>query len=218
MTAETPQPEALARELQSAPSLFSTAESGAYRISGDLRDRILSALRPAAVSNEQQADDATVERVARAILAVKDLSGDTLYQHHEWEDWPTDERTEYKDAFTGEPRIMLFHKAWRCREKEARAAIAALSLTPAQEEKPDGWRPIETAPFEYNKRFLICRVEGGVIRWVHDASRRDLNGPWGQWDGRKLTHSYIPTHWAEMIAFPQIESLIPAEPSSEGEG
>ena len=72
--------------------------------------------------------DDLVERVARAIHSVK-MSGhnpDCLYQHHDYESWPVDDRREYADPFTGEPRVQLFHKAWRHYEAAARAAIAAV--------------------------------------------------------------------------------------------
>ncbi len=69
-----------------------------------------------------------VERVARAIHSAK-MTGhnpDCLYEHHEHEKWPVDDRREYRDAFTDELRVQLFHKAWRHYEEAARAALAAI--------------------------------------------------------------------------------------------
>lgn len=69
-----------------------------------------------------------VERVARAIYRQHDLDPDTLYEHHEWEKWPVDERRDYVDAISGEPRVSLMHRGWRKRTRHARAAIEALAL------------------------------------------------------------------------------------------
>lgn len=71
-----------------------------------------------------------VEAVARAICQSRDLSPDCLYQHNFEGDWPEDDRRDYQDPFTGEPRTMLFHKAWRRWEAAARAAIAAIATPP----------------------------------------------------------------------------------------
>lgn len=87
--------------------------------------------RPCAPMNNPQrpTDAGCVERVARAIHETKGTNPDCLYQHNFEGDWPEDDRREYADPFTGEPRVMLFHKAWRHSEKAARAAIAALSAS-----------------------------------------------------------------------------------------
>lgn len=69
-----------------------------------------------------------VQRVARAIHGAK-MEGhnpDCLYEHHECENWPVDDRREYADPFTGKTRVQLFHKAWRRYESAAQAAIAAM--------------------------------------------------------------------------------------------
>ena len=68
-----------------------------------------------------------VEAVARAIHGAK-MPGhnpDCLYEHHDYEPWPVDDRREYADPFTGKPRVQLFHKAWRRYESAATAAITA---------------------------------------------------------------------------------------------
>lgn len=78
---------------------------------------------------QRPTDAGCVERVARAIHETQGTNPDTLYQHNFEGDWPEDDRREYADPFTGEPRVMLFHKAWRRSEKAARAAIAALSAS-----------------------------------------------------------------------------------------
>lgn len=69
--------------------------------------------------------DEVVERVARAIYRQSDLDPDTLYEHHEWEKWPVDERREFVDAISGEPRVSLMHRGWRKRTLHARAALSA---------------------------------------------------------------------------------------------
>jgi len=79
-----------------------------------------------------------VERVARAIHGVK-MEGhnpDCLYEHHEWEKWPVDDRREYADPFTGATRVQLFHMAWRRYESAAQAAIAAMR----EHMLPAGWQ------------------------------------------------------------------------------
>lgn len=75
-----------------------------------------------------------VEAVARAIHGAKMVghNPDCLYQHHDHEDWPVDDRREYADPFTGEPRVQLFHKAWRRYETAALAAIAAMQARSAE--------------------------------------------------------------------------------------
>jgi len=67
-----------------------------------------------------------LEAVARAICAARSISPDSLYQHNFEGDYPTDDRREYVDAFTGEPRVMLFHFAWRHSVPAAQAALDAL--------------------------------------------------------------------------------------------
>lgn len=66
-----------------------------------------------------------IEAMARAILRSAGMSPDTLYQHHEWEDWPVDAREEYVDAYTGERRVIVTHLAWRHRAAAAQAALEA---------------------------------------------------------------------------------------------
>jgi len=89
-----------------------------------------------AMTNPQH--EALVEAVARAICSERGFSPNTLYQHNFEGDWPEDDRREYRDPFTDEPRVMLFHRAWRRYEKAAGAVIpivrdtlAALSATAA---------------------------------------------------------------------------------------
>jgi hypothetical protein len=51
-----------------------------------------------------------VETVARAIHGAK-MPGhnpDCLYEHHEWDKWPVDDRREYADPFTGQPACNCF--------------------------------------------------------------------------------------------------------------
>jgi hypothetical protein len=64
------------------------------------------------------------EAVARAMWVAKGFSAETLYQHHEWEDWPTDKRTEHT-GFGGETVVTLMHYGWRKMLPLADAAIAA---------------------------------------------------------------------------------------------
>ena len=73
-------------------------------------------------------NEALVEEVARAICRSKGLSPDCLYQHNFEGDYPEDDRQEYLDAFTGEKRVMLFHRSWRHSEKAARAVLALPSI------------------------------------------------------------------------------------------
>lgn len=97
----------------------------------------LYATPPAAQSEQTGAEpDRTVliERVARAIHETKGTNPDCLYQHNFEGDWPEDERREYHDPFTGEPRVQLFHRAWRHSVAAAEAAISALSASPADTE------------------------------------------------------------------------------------
>lgn len=85
-----------------------------------------------------------IERVARAIHGAK-MEGhnpDCLYQHQEYEDWYVDDRREYADPFTGQPRIQLFHKAWRHYEKAAIAAIAAMRGEPVNATDAENQRKI----------------------------------------------------------------------------
>jgi hypothetical protein len=70
-----------------------------------------------------------VEAVARGICQSKDLNPDCLYQHNFEGDWPTDDRREYADPFTGEPRVQLFHYAWRHSTAAAQAALAAIKAS-----------------------------------------------------------------------------------------
>ncbi len=77
---------------------------------------------------EPQASEA-VEAACRAICEVRGTSPDALYQHNFEGDFPEDERREYADPFTGEPRTQLFHRAWRTHDKIAIAAIAAVEAT-----------------------------------------------------------------------------------------
>ena len=75
-----------------------------------------------------------VERVARAIWEVEGHDAGTLYQHEEFEDWPVDQRQEY--TLPGEEkRVVLMHYGWRKREKQARAAIAAMMEAEARQKR-----------------------------------------------------------------------------------
>jgi hypothetical protein len=78
----------------------------------------------AAVRSYMGSDD-VVERAARAISTERGLNPDCLYQHEEYEPWPADEREEYPDAFSGEKRVRLMHRAWRRHANSARAALSA---------------------------------------------------------------------------------------------
>lgn len=71
--------------------------------------------------------EADVERLARKLVEQRGVNPDALYQHHEWEDYLTDERIERKDVFNGEPRVLLMHRAWRGRAKDAREILAMLA-------------------------------------------------------------------------------------------
>lgn len=87
----------------------------------------LQALRTGQLAPVQQPSGDVVEAVARAIHGAK-MPGhnpDCLYEHHDYEPWPVDDRREYADPFTGKPRVQLFHKAWRRYESAATAAITA---------------------------------------------------------------------------------------------
>ena len=62
------------------------------------------------------------------------MNPDCLYQHNSEGDYPEDERREYSDPFSGQPRVQLFHRAWRTNEKPMRTALEAALRKPAQEE------------------------------------------------------------------------------------
>lgn len=79
----------------------------------------------------QPIDVEAIEAVARAICLTTGLSPDSLYEHHEWEDWPCDRRDEYID-FRGEKRTRLMHFGWRKWAKVATAALAAMAEFEAQ--------------------------------------------------------------------------------------
>lgn len=89
---------------------------------GDLADALIATGKLVLIGPD------AVEDVARAISTAKGINPDAIYQHHEGEDWPVDDRREYVDAFSGEKRVMLSHKAWRRSEKFATAALAALGV------------------------------------------------------------------------------------------
>ncbi len=76
-----------------------------------------------------------VERIARAICQSRDINPDCLYQHNFEGEYPEDERREYADPFTGEPRVQLFHRAWRHSEPAARAVLALPELQALQAER-----------------------------------------------------------------------------------
>jgi hypothetical protein len=67
-------------------------------------------------------DDPLVEAVARVMCEAKGHSPDTLYEHHEWEEWPVDQRRDYV-GLDGSQHVNLMHYAWRRYEKAARAII-----------------------------------------------------------------------------------------------
>lgn len=79
---------------------------------------VLSALLPPS--------EGMIEAMARALCHARGLNPDTLYQHHEWEDWPVDERQEHTDPFTREQHVTLMHRGWRKRVPDATAALTAL--------------------------------------------------------------------------------------------
>lgn len=155
-----------------------------------------------------------IERVARAIHGVK-MRGhnpDCLYQHEEYEDWYVDDRREYADPFTGQPRIQLFHKAWRHYEKAATAAIAAMRGEPV------GWQPIESAPRDGTAILAYgtmpgenARVNGwvcvretkwrcypkgspGYARWETGDGTLGLGWDWYE-SVHNWAHTWTPTHW-----------------------
>ncbi len=64
------------------------------------------------------------EALARALWTAKGFEVCTLHQHHEWEDWPTDERTEHQD-FDGKTVVTLLHFAWRKMLPQADAILAS---------------------------------------------------------------------------------------------
>lgn len=70
--------------------------------------------------------DRLVEAGARAATEVKGIGPDSLYQHHEWENWPADETQTYHDVINGGERTILLHRAWRRRSAEIEAAILAI--------------------------------------------------------------------------------------------
>ena len=67
-----------------------------------------------------------IELAARALCTLKGVSGDSLYQHHVWEDYPTDFIQEYNDWHSGEPRQCLMHYAWRNQFKYVEAVFEAI--------------------------------------------------------------------------------------------
>ena len=82
-----------------------------------------------------QPSTSSVEAVARAIWVAEGHNEQTLYQHEEFEDFPTDKRHEY--ALPGEEkRVMLLHYGWRKRVKQAAAAIEAIAAIPSPEREP----------------------------------------------------------------------------------
>ncbi len=103
-------------------------------IEQELRDCVDGPPRPGSSGNAERvanavraylASDGVIEAAARAIYRQSDLDPDTLYEHHEWEKWPVDERREYVDVLSGEPRVSLMHRGWRKRTAHARAALTA---------------------------------------------------------------------------------------------
>ena len=97
--------------------------------------------------------ESVVEQVARAICESKGLTPNTLYQHNFEGDWPEDDRREYNDPFTGEPRVMLFHRAWRRWDKAARAAIAAMPR-PIEDDTPtDAGEGVEPVAWMYERDY-----------------------------------------------------------------
>lgn len=78
-------------------------------------------------SAQQMAREADVEKIARLLCVQRGISPETLHQFHDWENWPEDGRSEYRDIVTNEPRAMLLTKAWRKRVADADAILAALS-------------------------------------------------------------------------------------------
>lgn len=82
-------------------------------------------VKAAAALRSYMGSDEVVERASRAISTERGLNPDCLYQHEEYEPWPADEREEYPDAFSGEKRVRLMHRAWRRHANSARAALSA---------------------------------------------------------------------------------------------
>jgi hypothetical protein len=103
-----------------------------------------------------------VERVARAICASKSINPDCLCQHNFDGDWPEDDRRDYHDPFTGKPRTMLFHRAWRHYEKGAVAAIEAMR---------EPTHAMDRAAFD------VCEIGPGVGAFeTNTHSRRAIYG------------------------------------------
>lgn len=100
-----------------------------------------------------------VEAVARAISAARGLTPDSLYAHHEWEDWPVDKRDEYV-GLDGEVRVNLMHYAWRHHTDTAQAAIAALDAARGKAEPvPFAWATWHDPPMlflSYDDARLYC--------------------------------------------------------------
>ena len=101
-------------------------------------------------------DSATREKLARALCSSKDINPDCLYQHNFEGDWPTDERQEYSDTFTAEPRVMLFHRAWRHYAKMADALIPIIDALVAAERERCA---------KVRKQFPILGSGGAKIDW-----------------------------------------------------
>ena len=126
---------------------------------------------------QPEPEGSVVERVARAICQSKDLNPDCLYQHNEGEDWPEDSRNEYIDAFTKEPRVMLFHKAWRHSEKAARAALAAMPQPVDREAVLRVLEPLANAGAKWigpDDGVLLKLIDGRTMTVGHLRRAREL--------------------------------------------
>jgi hypothetical protein len=106
-------------------------------------------------------DNETIELVARALMLAKGLSPDALYQHHEWEDWPVDQRHEYVCAITNKSMVQLSHKAWRMRSEEAKAVLTALTAAGWQR-APDGHAVVAVEKLEAENELLRHELQYGA--------------------------------------------------------
>ena len=78
-----------------------------------------------------------VERLARALCEAREINPNCLYQHHEWEEYPTDKEMASLNNQL-EPTTITLHYAWRHRVKDAKAALAvmpAISTLQAENER-----------------------------------------------------------------------------------
>lgn len=105
--------------------------------------------------------ESMVEPLARAICKTKGIEPDCLYQHNFEGDYPEDERRSYADPFTGEPRVQLFHRAWRHSVPAATAALAeALPMVLTEVERHLSACQYDPAPYTCLKHRLRTLSDG----------------------------------------------------------